>query len=147
MEWQDTLLQLHWNHRWCRKGMRQSLHRDKSSAWVTEASSQVTGLLSVALDGHLFLLQVDSTTNSLSLPEAWMFSLRPVIAQNDARAGRVMSWKEHRPDKTGLSSWVLQSGSWWCCKGHPSPISTFAICKMGKLCRPLTGQLWGAGVI
>lgn len=57
--------------------------------------------------------EVDSTTNSLSLPEAWMFSLRPVIAQNDARAGRVMSWsKDHRPDKTSLSSWVLQSRSW-----------------------------------
>lgn len=74
---------------------------------MAEASSQITVLLSVALDGHLFLLEVDSTTNSLSLPEAWMFSLRPVIAQNDARAGRVMSWKDHRPDKTSLSSWVL----------------------------------------
>lgn len=73
--------------------MRQSPHRDKViHEWQRphpRYGSTVSGL-----DGHLFLLEVDSTTNSLSLPEAWMFSLRPVIAQNDARAGRVMSWKD-----------------------------------------------------
>lgn len=51
-----------------------------------------------------------------------------VISHNDARPGTVMSWKEHGPDKTGLSSWVLQSWVWWFCKGHPpqSPISSSA---------------------
>lgn len=129
-EWQDTLLQLCWNHGWRKHGMRRSLHREKNRPRMSDRG--VVPDNRAAVSGTRlnlsFLLQVDNTSNSCSFPEAWMFALRPVISHNDARAGRVMSWKEHGPDKTGLSSWALQAWIWWHCKGQSpqSPVLSSA---------------------